>query len=313
MNGPELSLVIVNWNTREPLLRCLASLRAAGRECALEVIVVDNGSTDHSVEAVAADWPEAVLIRNPDNRGFAAAANQGLRWAHAPFLGLLNPDAEVLPGALTELLAAFQDQPQVWAVGPQLLNSDDSLQASGRRFPSLLRFWAAGIFPAAWQRSPGWQRWVFGRTDFSRPTLVDEVSGACFIARREAWERLGWLNEAYFLYFEEVDWFRRLATAGKTVAYVPSAWVRHAGGASADQNQGASRLENFRSVLIYFRTHHGLGAELAARFIALTQLAVWSLRAAVRRLLGRASSSNESRPAYARALAIILGFDIRRS
>jgi N-acetylglucosaminyl-diphospho-decaprenol L-rhamnosyltransferase len=264
----EISVAIVNWNTRELLLRCLASV-AAQTGVAVETLVVDNASTDGSADAVAKKFPEVVLIRNAENRGFAAATNQALARAGAPFWLLLNPDTELTPGALSALRDALAAQPGIWAAGPQLLNPDGSLQPSGRRFPTLGREALAGVLPEAVRQSAWWQRRTFGRTDFTVPAEVDEVSGACFLARREAWARVGPLDERFFLFYEEIDWFLRMAAAGGRVLYAPQAKVYHHWGAGMLQTGGASTLHNYRSRFRFWRKHGGRPAEIAARALVL--------------------------------------------
>ena len=262
---PEVSIAIVNWNTRDLLRECLMSLRTEAQTLALEVIVVDNASTDQSVEILEPEFPEVRWVRNAANAGFAAATNQGLRLARGAYWCLLNSDTEVLPGALARLRQELERGQDLLVVGPQLLNTDRSLQPSGRRFPSWLRMAGEMFYPPAGKDSRGWLRFMFGRTDFSQPAWVDELSGACLLARRETFERVGFIDEAYFLYFEEVDWFRRLAASGGRARYVPEAQVIHHWGGSASQAAEASVLANARSAFYYWRKFHGVGALLALR------------------------------------------------
>jgi GT2 family glycosyltransferase len=262
---PDISLVIVNWNARDLLRACLASLRGEAGGLALEVIVVDNASTDQSVEVLSPEFPEVVWVRNPANSGFAAATNLGLRRARGTCWGLLNPDTVVLPGALARLRQALEAEPPLLAVGPQLLNPDRSLQPSGRCFPSLGRMAGEMFCPRAWKGTRFWLKAMFGRTDFSQPAWVDELSGACLLARRETFERVGFFDEAYFLYFEEVDWFRRLALAGGRARYLPGAQVVHHWGGSSSQAAEASVLANARSAIYYWRKFHGAWSAAALR------------------------------------------------
>jgi hypothetical protein len=273
---PELSLVIVNWNTRDLLRACLTSLRGEAQALALEVIVVDNASSDQSADILSPEFPEVAWIRNPANAGFAAATNQGLRRARGAFWGLLNPDTEVLPGALAQLKQELARGPELLAVGPQLLNADLSLQPSGRRFPSLGRMAGEMFYPSAWKGSRTWLRFMFGRVDFFLPAWVDELSGACLLARRETFERVGLLDEAYFLYFEEVDWFCRLARLGGRARYLPGARVIHHWGGGASQAAEASVLNNARSAFYYWRKFHGFWAMLALRALFIKR-ALWGL------------------------------------
>jgi len=143
---PDLSIVIVNWNVRDLLRRCLHSILADSHTCPLEIIVVDNGSSDGSVEMVQAEFPDIHLIANAENRGFPAANNQGLAVAQGRYALLLNPDTEVVGDALATLVAFADAHPDVGMVGPQLLYPDGSIQSSRRRFPTL----ATGFFESTW-------------------------------------------------------------------------------------------------------------------------------------------------------------------
>ncbi len=274
---PRLSVAIVNWNTRDLLLRCLASLRQAAGQLDMEIIVVDNGSHDGSVPAVQDQYPEVVLIANPESRGFAAGTNQALSRARAPVWALVAPDAEMKPGALSRLYGELTGEPGLMAVGPQLLNTDGSLQPSGRRFPTLGRMFWEGLLPEKIKQTKWWQRQVFGRVDFTQPTDVDEVSGACLLARREAFERIGLLDEQFFIYYEEVDWFLRLAREGGKVRYQPAAQVYHHWGAGMAQMKGEGVLIHYRSAFRFWRKHRGWCGELAARVITLFHSQYWMI------------------------------------
>ncbi|NTV53217.1 MAG: glycosyltransferase family 2 protein [Candidatus Firestonebacteria bacterium] len=274
--APELSLIIVNWNTRDLLRACLTSLRPESQTSAWEVIVVDNASTDGSQAVLTSEFPEVLWINNTVNAGFAAATNQGRRRARGAVWVMLNPDTEVLPGALARLKRELEQAPELTAAGPQLLNDDRSLQPSGRRFPSLGRMVAELFFPKGWKNSRQGLRVMFGRADFSQPAWVEELSGACVMARRETFARVGLLDEAYFLYFEEVDWFRRLARLRGRARYVPAAQVVHHWGGGSSQAAEAGVLHNARSAFYYWRKFHGLSGVLALRALYALR-ALWGL------------------------------------
>lgn len=282
-----LSVVIVSWNTRELLLRCLAALERDRPSLPLEAWVVDNASTDGSAAAVRERFPWVRVLANAENRGFAAATNQALAEVRTPYWALLNPDTEPATGALAELVSDLEAHPGAWAAGPQLRDPDGRLQPSGRRFPTLWRWGLEGLLPEGWKRGAGWVRRVYGRTDFTRPAEVDEVSGACFVARRETLTRVGPLDEGFFLFYEEVDWFRRLQAAGGRVRYQPAAVVSHRWGASMDQAPEDSERHNLKSAFRYWRRVGGRPAEFSARVWALVQVLVWVLGRSLLTLLGR--------------------------
>lgn len=277
----DLSIVIVSWNTRDLLARCLASIfeatapeqgttgaRMNGTR-SVEVFVVDNGSVDGSPELVRAEFPEARLIQNYDNPGFARANNQAIQLSSGRYVLLLNPDTEVRPGAV-EVLARFLDEHQnAGAAGALLLNPDGSLQRSCYRSPSLTReFWRMfhldALYPYNDYRMENWDR--------EQPRPVDVVQGACLIVRREALDQVGLLDEGYFMYSEELDLCERLRRQGWTVHWVPGARVVHFGGQSTSQVADAMFLQLYRAKIQYFREHHGRRS--ARRYKLILMLAV---------------------------------------
>jgi GT2 family glycosyltransferase len=253
---PEISIVVVSWNTKELLARCLASLEVERPVAALEVIVVDNASADGSREMVAADFPHVKLIANPDNRGFAAANNQGIAAAGGRYLLLLNSDTEVVPGSLRALVDFADAHPRAGIVGPQLLNFDGSLQPSGGHFPTPLSTLAELLGLA---RLTGWPRYGTQR-DYSLPAVVDEVSGAAMLLRATLLQELGGLDEDFTWGYEDVDLCRRTTAAGWSVHYLPAAKVRHEWGASRRLAPASTVLKAIDGRRHYFRKHHGRAA-----------------------------------------------------
>ena len=261
----DLSVVIVNWNTGDLLAQCLASLRHARPALSLELIVVDNASTDGSAHGFPQEGDGLRLITHTSNLGFARACNRGIRESRGRYILLLNPDTRVLPGSLEAMLVFMDAHPEAGAAGPALLNPDGSLQPSGGRFPSLRGLLAihpiiARFFPAP--EDP------LRRRDFSRVAEVEEVSGACLLIRRSAWEAVGPLDEAFFLYFEEVDWCLRLTRQGWKVYYVPQARVIHHWRSRTDPDPQA-QLYHLRSQRYYVRKHFGRGPFLLLTAVCL--------------------------------------------
>ncbi len=257
---PDLSILIVNWNVRDLLRRCLQSIFANLPPRQMEIIVVDNGSSDGSVEMVRAEFPRVHLIPNPDNRGFPAANNQGLAVARGRYILLLNPDTEVVGDALETMVAFADAHPDVGVVGPQLLNPDGTIQSSRRRFPTL----ATAIFESTWLQPCAPRRLLTRYYVLDRPDDeiqdVDWVTGAALMARREAVEQVGPMDEGFFMYSEELDWCRRFRDAGWRVVYLPTARVVHYGGKSSEQVLPARHIHFQASKIRYFRKHHGAAA-----------------------------------------------------
>jgi N-acetylglucosaminyl-diphospho-decaprenol L-rhamnosyltransferase len=218
---------VVSWNTRDLLLDCLAAIGPAAAPYTVETIVVDNASSDGTVEAVRARFPLVQLIANATNAGFTRANNQALAQGRGRFFLLLNPDTEARPGSLATMIRYLEAHPDVGACGPKLLFPDGRLQPNGRRLPTFWReFLAASglrrLNPDAFEARLEW-----GRSDVGRTVEVDEVSGACLMARREAVAQVGLLDEQLFMFYEEVDWCARMKVAGWKVAYVAEAEVIH--------------------------------------------------------------------------------------
>ncbi len=259
-----LSIVIVGWNVRELLDAALASIYASTHDDASpEVIVVDNASTDGTAAMVAATYPQARLIVNTVNRGFTGANNQGIEAASGKYILLLNPDTEVMEGALDQLVAYLEAHPQVGLVAPRLLNPNGTTQSSRRRFPTLpILFlestWLEGLMPKPLLR----QHYMMDKSDALEHD-VGWVTGAAMLVRRSVIEEVGVFDEDFFMYSEELDWCRRICDAGWRIAYTPTAEVMHYGGKSSDQVAPARHIYFQSSKVRYTQKHHGaLTAEL---------------------------------------------------
>jgi len=274
--GVDISIIIVSWNVRDLLRECLAAV-AEGLEqggLAGEVIVVDNGSQDESAGMVRRHFPAVRLIANPANLGFTKGNNQGLRESHGRHALLLNPDTRVAASSLREMVDYLDAHPTVGAVGPRLLYPDGTEQSSRRRFPTL----ATGLLEStALQRffpdSAVLRRYyVADRSPYDEQE-VDWLVGACLMVRRAAIERVGLLDEGFFMYSEEMDWCRRLKAAGWQIVYLPWARVVHYEAKSSEQSVLARQQHFHDSKVRYFRKYHGTLAAAALRlFIVLSFL-----------------------------------------
>lgn len=251
---PDLSICIVAFNVRADLEECLRSIRRARPEIDCELLVVDNRSRDGTGEMVESGFPEATLIPNDRNRGFAAASNQAIRAARGRYLLLLNPDTLVPAGALEEMVDFLDRRPAAGGGGPRLLNPDGSLQPSVRAFPTIPS--ALGQFTilgdlGLFRRARN--RYLQTGFDYGRPAVVDQPMGAALFLRRAALEEVGLLDEGFFLYFEEVDLCRRLTRAGRPLWFNPAAEIVHRGGASTGQEGGRALFYFFQSQFRYFQ------------------------------------------------------------
>jgi len=234
----------------------------------MEIIVVDNASTDGSVEIVRVEFPGVRLIANADNRGFPAANNQGIAVARGRYVLLLNPDTEVVGDALATMVAFADANPDVGIVGPQLLNPDGSVQSSRRRFPTLL----IAFFESTWLQPYAPRRVLERYYILDQPDDVvldvDWVKGAAMMARWEAIQQVGPMDEDFFMYSEELDWCRRFREAGWRVVYLPAAQIVHHEGKSSEQVVPARHIRFQTSKVRYFRKYYGpLVAETLRLFL----------------------------------------------
>jgi len=224
--------VVVNYNAKEYLLQCVGSLLSQG--VAL-VVVADNGSTDGSEMALLERYPEAKWVPTGANLGYGTAANIGAAVVDSPYLLICNADVVVGQGSVTKLRSFLEGRPDIALVGPRVHGSDGALYPSARRFPDLLEAFGHGILGQFWVGNPFSRRYRMEDWDHAKAREVDWISGACFLARRSAWDAVGGFDRAYFMYMEDVDLCWRLAKAGWSVAYEPAAEVVHAQGVSADR------------------------------------------------------------------------------
>ncbi len=252
----DLSIVIVNWNTRDLLAQCLRSIFAYPPNRNFEVVVVDNASTDGSVAMVRERFAEVMLIKNDSNPGFAVANNQAIRQSSGRHVLLLNPDTVVGPTTLQTLVAFMDVHPEAGAAGSMLVNPDGSLQASCSPSPTLLRelwrlFHMDSVYPMALYPMHSWPT--------QTPRRVETVQGASLIVRRQVIEQVGLLDESYFMYSEEVDWCERIRSDGWQIYWVPQSQVIHFGGQSTRQVAADMFIQLYQAKLLYFRKRYGPG------------------------------------------------------
>jgi hypothetical protein len=249
----DLSIIIVNWNTKEFLLPCLQSISESEQRTAWEIVVVDNGSRDGSADEIRKVFPFVSVIENHKNLGFATAVNQGLQKTSGEYALLLNPDTQVKHGAIEHLKSFMDAHCDVGVAGAQLLNSDGSKQNSIANFPSLVtellnKSLLRWLFP---KKFPGKEN------SYPGPVEVDSVIGACMMARRDAMNQVGFFDKDYFLFFEETDLCYRIKRAGWKVYHVPQAEIYHFQGKSAEAERKRARVEYFRSRYHFFKKNRG--------------------------------------------------------
>ncbi len=260
---PDLSIITVNWKVADLVGELLGSIEANKEDLLLEIFVVDNDSKD-AIEDVVATFRNrsgipTTLIKNDRNLGFAAANNIAIRRASGRHVALLNPDARVTHGGLKKMTAWMDAHPDVAVAGPKLLNVDGSLQESVRRFPKLLDQALILLkLQHVWPSAGPFKRYLAKGFDYAKEQDVDQVMGAAFFVRGDAFKKIGLLDEAFFIWFEEVDFCKRAKDAGWRVVYTPNAAFVHHRGASFSQVMSFKTQAYFtRSMRIYFMKHRG--------------------------------------------------------
>ncbi len=265
---PEVSTIVVTYNALPWLDRALESARGT------ELVVVDHGSTDGTLELVRDRFPEATLVEQ-GNLGFGAGNNAGMRVASGRWYLLLNSDAWLEPGALDALIAFAEAHPGAAVVGPRLLNPDGTLQRSVRGFPTVWRIATEYLFLRKLApRSRLLNAFYAGGFEHDTAREAEFLMGSVLLVRREAVEAVGGFDERYFMFSEETDWCYRFRQAGWQVWFFPGAEAVHVGGATTTQNWGPMFREQVRGHLRFLAEHRGDRQAERARRLMLVALAV---------------------------------------
>lgn len=273
-NGLMLAVAIVNWNTRQMLLDALACIYDSPPPFGFEVIVVDNASADGSAAAVAERFPQVVLIANTNNTGYAEGNNQAIKTAQAAYILLLNPDVLLPAGGLEQAVGFMEAHADAGALGVRQVHSDGRLQRSVRGFPTPMTvLWEllglSRLFPHSRLFGAYRMTWF----DYTHVAEVDQPMGTFLLMRRTVVEQIGMLDEAFPIFFNEVDWCLRCKRAGWRIYFTPEVEIIHYGGASTMQVGAAMAWESRRGLLKFYAKHYP-----AVRFRplrALIALASW--------------------------------------
>jgi GT2 family glycosyltransferase len=295
----DLSVIIVTWNVSDLLARCLDSVlrdavpiadrpgvwrrQAAGLPAIeFEVLVVDSASSDDTVAMVRREFPHVRLYASDTNLGYAGGNNLGIRESRGRHLLLLNPDTEVLGDALGTMVDYMDRHSSIGVIGPQLLWPDGQVQSSRRRFPSLATALVDSTFLQKWfPTHPVLQRYYVLDCPDDAVSQVDWLTGACIMVRRRVVEQVGLLDEAFFMYSEELDWQRRIRERGWQVLYLPTARVVHREGKSSSQVAALTHIRFGRSKVRYFCKHHGrVTGEIVRLWLLLSYAYEWLIETA---------------------------------
>jgi GT2 family glycosyltransferase len=260
----KLSIVIVNYNVKNLLQKCLESIFKYQKDIEFEVTVVDNNSKDHSRKMLKRDFPQVKLIENKRNLGFSRACNQGIKQSQGRYVLLLNPDTELTSGGIKKMMDFMDSKPEAGICGPKMTDRRGNLQFSCRSFPSYLTAISSSqsilnrIFPENFLS----QKYLLKEKNHSQIMEVDWVSGSCLLIKREVFEKVGLLDERFYMYVEDVDLCYRAKKTGFSVFYFPPVLVIHHIGKSTQKKKFNMLLEHHRGMYYFYKKHYNPNAFL---------------------------------------------------
>jgi GT2 family glycosyltransferase len=269
---PQLSICIVNWNTRNLLKDCLNSIYADPQAASWDLVVVDNASTDDSVQMIRSAFPQIQLVVSDENLGFVGGNNLAIEHARGDYLLLLNSDTRVEPGALGSLVDFLASNPEAGAAGPRLVGADGALQLSCGRSPNL-----ASEFVNKLLLHKLLPFFKFGRWDHAEIREVGWITGACLLVRREVVEQLGPLDPQIFMFYEDLEFCMRIRRAGWKIFYHPFSQILHLGGQSTRKNLRNMLVISQRSLFYLFQKHFGRGHLHLLRLLTAVEMLLRSL------------------------------------
>ncbi len=308
----DLSIIIVSWNVCDLLRRCLQSIDrqqfsvgGSSSGPSIEIVVVDNASTDGTVEMLRADFPHVRRVVNTENVGFTRANNQALAIAQGRYLFLLNPDTQLFSGALQEMVAHMDAHPQVGMIGPRLVYGDGTLQSSRRRFPTLATaFMESTILQQWFPRNRVLTRYYMLDTRDDETQRVDWINGSAMFTRRAVYDQVGGLDEQFFMYSEELDWCHRIKANGWQIVYLPTAAVTHYEAKSSEQVAVQRDIYFHTSKIRYWRKYRGALVAETVRFFLLLMFAFQTLEESCKWLVGHKRPLRAARvKAYVQVMA----------
>jgi len=224
----DLSICIVNWNVKDLLKACLGSIYTNTKDISFEVIVVDNNSSDGSVQMIKSDFPQVKIIENKINAGFTKANNQAIKIAQGRHVMILNPDTEVVDNALNKMIRFLESRRDCGALGCKLLNTDGTLQRSCRTFPSLeVMFYSSLFLDQLFPKSRIFGKYFMTWWDFNDVREVDQPMGSALMIRKDALDKVGLFDENIFIWFDEVELLYRIKKAGWKIYFMPEAQIKH--------------------------------------------------------------------------------------
>ena len=256
--GAMLSVVIVSWNTRKLTLDCVESLQSTRAALATEVIVVDNASSDDTVERLREQYAHVCVIQNAENLGFARANNIGMEVCTGKYVALINSDVVVPKGCLEKMVGYMEQNRGIGMLGPKMILRDGTIGRSVYAFPTVWNWFCNALgLSAMFKGSRAFANFELWDFDYTRTQDVDMLTGWFWLVRGKALEKVGVLDDQFFMYGEDIDWPKRFHKAGWRVTYYAEAEAIHYCGASSDRAPTRFYVEMNRANLQYFRKHHG--------------------------------------------------------
>ncbi len=271
----DFSIVIVSWNTKKYVEECLTSLRAIDGNLSVEIIVVDNASIDGTPEMIRTQFPNVTLIETGANLGFARGNNIGMKEASGKYICLINSDVNVPPDCLPKMHCYMEQQPTVGLLGPGMRGADGRVHRSGMRFPTIWNvFLRALALDSLFKTSRVFGGFLMSDFQFDRTTDMDVLNGWLWMARREALNQVGPLDDHFFMYAEDIDWCKRFHLAGWRVVFYSEAEALHYGGASSANAPSRFMVEKQRANLQYWKKYHGRVSSFIYLLIACLNYAI---------------------------------------
>lgn len=263
-----LSIIIVSYNVEELLKKCIHSLLETVNHIKFEIIVVDNNSSDNTVQMLKNEFPDVIIIENKKNVGFAAANNQGIQISQGEYILLLNPDTLVLPEAINSMLHFMENNKQTGAIGCKILNPDGTLQSSCRNFPTLPRIFFESIgLHQLFSKIDLFDGYFLQNWDHNKIREVDSVKGACLMTSSDVLSEIGMLDENFFLFGEEVDLCKRIKQHELKVIFIPDAQIIHYGGQSTEPIAKESLIQSHIARNQFFKKYYGKIGAMTAKII----------------------------------------------
>jgi len=296
----DVSIIIVSWNTVNLLRKCLQSIYDETKKYTFEIIVIDNDSPDDSADMVAKEFPEVKLIANKDNRGFAPANNQGLEIADARNILFLNPDTIVIKNAIEKIIEYIDENKKngVGIVTCKLLNDDGTLQKSVNNFFSFWSSFFENRFFAELFKKLNTEKTFMSYWDHSELREIDWSYGAVILITREVLEKVGYLDDRFYIYAEEMDYYLRARKAGYKAIFLPDVEIIHVGKSSSRQRRAAMFIQNYKSFYLFLKKHYSFLTYYAYRIRTFNFLFLWlikySVQYIVHKILSRSTEEDKN-------------------